>query len=365
MIQLLTIIGARPQIIKAAAFSRAVAAWNAEHSPAEQIEETILHTGQHYDENMSAVFFSELGVPAPKIQLHAHQTAEMLDGIEKTLQSAHYDGVVLYGDTNSTLAGAKAASKLHVPVFHVEAGLRSWNIQMPEEYNRIIADSVSSLLFTPTDVATHNLEQEGKDHIIQTGDLMYDNALFFSGMAEQKSDILHRLGLTDTPFVLTTIHRQSNADNSWNMTTISVALNRIAEQVKMVLPLHPRTRANLTEEALESLSSNPRIVLTEPVSFLDMIQLEKNAALVLTDSGGVQKETFFFGKPCVILREETEWVEIVDQGAAILAGADTQAIVRAYEQLIDKPVPAPSGLYGNGHAADKMVAEIVAFFSPR
>lgn len=361
MIQLLTIIGARPQIIKAAAFSRAVAAWNVAHSPEEQLNETILHTGQHYDENMSAVFFSELGVPAPTIQLHAHQTIEMLDGIEKSLQSTHYDGVVLYGDTNSTLAGAKAASKLHVPVFHVEAGLRSWNIQMPEEYNRIVADSVASLLFTPTDTATANLQREGKDHIIQTGDLMYDNALYFSTIAEQKSDILHRLNLTGEPFVLTTIHRQSNADSPWNMMTISVALNRIAEQVKVILPLHPRTRANLTEETLGILTSNPQIILTEPVSFLDMVQLEKNATIVLTDSGGVQKEAFFFGKPCVILRDETEWVEIVDCGAAILAGADSERIVDAYNQLLDKTIPGPSQLYGNGHAAEQMVREIVAF----
>ena len=361
MIQLLTIIGARPQIIKAAAFSRAVAAWNAHHSPEEQIHETILHTGQHYDDNMSAVFFSELGVPAPFIQLHAHQTDEMLDGIERSLLSAHYDGVVLYGDTNSTLAGAKAASKLHVPVFHVEAGLRSWNIQMPEEYNRIVADSVSSLLFTPTSTATRNLEQEGKDHIIQTGDLMYDNSLYFSDLAEHKSNVLRRLGLTYAPFVLATVHRQSNADSPWNMMTISVALNRIAPQTKVVLPLHPRTRANLTEETLGLISSNPQIVLTDPVSFLDMIQLEKNATLVLTDSGGVQKEAFFFGKPCVILREETEWVEILDCGAAILAGADSQRILDAYSQLINKPIPSPSQLYGDGHAADRMVSEIAAF----
>ena len=364
MIQLLTIIGARPQIIKAAAFSRAVAAWNASHSPEEQIHETILHTGQHYDENMSAVFFSELGVPAPTIHLHAHQTDEMLDGIGKSLLSAHYDGVVLYGDTNSTLAGAKAASKLHVPVFHVEAGLRSWNIQMPEEYNRIVADSVASLLFTPTDTATANLQREGKDHIIQTGDLMYDNTLYFSAVAEHKSDVLRRLNLTGEPFVLATIHRQSNADSPWNMMTISVALNRIAEQVKVVLPLHPRTRANLTEETLGILTSNPQIILTEPVSFLDMILLEKNATLVLTDSGGVQKEAFFFSKPCVILREETEWVEIVDCGAAILAGADTNLILDAFRQLLNKPVPNPSQLYGNGHAADQMVREIAAFCRP-
>ena len=358
MIQLLTIIGARPQIIKAAAFSRAVATWNATHSPSEQICETILHTGQHYDDNMSEVFFRELGVPFPQIQLHTQLPEEMLSGIEQALQSVHYDGVVLYGDTNSTLAGAKAADKMHVPAFHVEAGLRSWNIQMPEEYNRIVADSISQLLFTPTDTATNNLKQEGKEHIIQTGDLMYDNALWFSGIAEQKSDVLHRLNIADEPYVLATVHRQSNADSEWNMMTISVALERIAEKAKVVLPLHPRTRKEMDGDLLNRLISNPQIVLTEPVSFLDMIQLEKHATLVMTDSGGVQKEAFFFGKPCVILREETEWVEIVDCGAAVLTGADTERIVRAYELLINKPVPQASQWYGNGHAAEQMVREI-------
>lgn len=360
MIHLLTIIGARPQIIKAAAFSRAVAAWNSTHNPKEQIHETLLHTGQHYDDNMSAVFFEELGVPAPAIQLHTQQPAEMMEGIESTLQSAHYDGVVLYGDTNSTLAGAKAASKLHVPVFHVEAGLRSWNIQMPEEYNRIVADSVSSLLFTPTDTATANLQREGKQHIVQTGDLMYDNALWFSSLAEQKSEVLKRLQILDEPYVLATVHRQANADNPWNMRSIIVALESIAEKRKVVLPLHPRTRKGLDEDSLRKLTSNPQIILTEPVSFLDMILLEKHASLVLTDSGGVQKEAFFFGKPCVILREETEWTEIVESGAAILAGADTRQILQAYEQLQSVSIP-PSTLYGDCHAADRMVLEIVRF----
>ena len=361
MIQLLTIIGARPQIIKAAAFSRAVAAWNNAH-PENQIRETILHTGQHYDNNMSAVFFEELGVPAPAIQLHTQLPAEMIDGIENALSSAHYDGVVLYGDTNSTLAGAKAASKMNVPVFHVEAGLRSWNSLMPEEYNRIVADSVSSLLFTPTDNATANLQREGKQHIIQTGDLMYDNTLYFSSIAEQKSDILSCLNILNEPYVLTTIHRQSNADSPWNMMSIIAALERIAEQQKVVLPLHPRTRNGLDAETLNSLISTPQIIITEPVSFLDMMMLEKHATMILTDSGGVQKEAYFFGKPCVILREETEWVEIVEAGAAILAGADTHRILDAYHQLLSARIK-PSQLYGDAHAAEKMVQAIAEYLS--
>lgn len=370
MIQLLTVIGARPQIIKAAAFSRAVETWNNTFSSSDKhIRETILHTGQHYDANMSEVFFRELGIPAPVIQLNigqatpSRQLSEMIAAILNVLKQNRFDGVVIFGDTTSTLAGALAAAHARVPVFHVEAGLRSFNRHMPEEINRIIADSLASLLFTPTDVATRNLRFAGqRQQVIQTGDLMYDNALYFSELADKQSTILHRLCLTNEPYVLTTVHRAGNTDNPTNLASIFVALKHIAQATKVVLPLHPRTLAALPAETLEELRNNPQILLIEPVSFLDMIHLEKHATIILTDSGGVQKETFFFSKPCVILREETEWTEIVQSGAAVTAGSDEERILSAYNQLKDKPVN-PMALYGNGHAAEQMVEAIASFCS--
>ena len=365
MKKILTIIGARPQIIKAAAVSRAVKAWNNAH-PDKAICETILHTGQHYDDNMSAVFFRELGVPEPDVNLHVgsashgEQTARMLSGIEQVLMRERYDGVLIYGDTNSTLAGALAASKLSVPIFHVEAGLRSWNRQMPEEINRIVADELSSLLFTPTSTATDNLAGAEWGNVIQVGDVMFDNALYYSAIADENSSVLHRLGLTDKPFALATIHRQGNTDCMERMECIMRALLTISEQTPVVLPLHPRTRAKLPREWMEALNAKPQLIVTDPVSFLDMVCLEKHASIVLTDSGGVQKEAFFYGKPCIILRGETEWVEIVDAGAAVLADADEQRILVAFNAMNGRAFAVPD-LYGDGHAADKIVAAIADF----
>ena len=375
VIRLLTIVGARPQIIKAAAISRAVRT-----QFAGQIEERILHTGQHYDDNMSEVFFRELGIPAPDYNLHvgsgshAEQTGKMMIGIETVLKDAHYDAVLVYGDTNSTLAAAVSASKLQVPVFHVEAGLRSYNHTMPEEINRVVCDQLSTILFAPTQTAVDNLQKEGvpmrNQKVVLSGDVMYDNSMYFSAMADVQSDIIERLGLRYRQFVLATIHRPANTDNPENLRSIFRALNDIAEQHQMdvVLPLHPRTRKMIGDFSrsadavcrLEIGDLSDRIRIIEPASFFEIIRLEKNAAIVMTDSGGVQKEAFFYGTPCVILRPETEWVEIVDAGAGIIADADYERIMAAYEQLVNKPVQFPA-LFGDGHASEKIISEILAY----
>ena len=388
MIRLLTIIGARPQIIKAAAFSRAVAAWNSLHTGKERVKEVILHTGQHYDDNMSAVFFRELGIPEPDINLHAGsgthgvQTARMIEGIEKVLCEGEangdsFDGVVLYGDTNSTLAGAVAASKLHIPVFHIEAGLRSYNMAMPEEINRIVCDQLSSVLFSPTKTGMDNLRREGLTdsparfadgtmrRAVLSGDVMYDNSMFFANIAEEKSDILQRFNLQSDRFVLATIHRPANTDSAQRLTAVFKSLLRIADKgMTIVLPLHPRTRkllsVNLSREVYERVMECDKLLITEPAGFFDIIRLERHAALVLTDSGGVQKEAFFFETPSVILRTETEWVEIVNSGAGVLADADEERIVRAADELLGKKIHFPP-LFGDAHAAEKILAETVAY----
>lgn len=388
MKKLLTIIGARPQIIKAAAISRAV-----KNHFAGQIEEYILHTGQHYDQNMSAVFFDELGIPQPHYNLqvgsgsHGTQTARIIEGIEGVLNQAKeagepFDGVVVYGDTNSTLAAAIAASKIHVPVFHIEAGLRSFNMSMPEEINRIVCDQLSSVLFTPTTTGWHNLTQEGfaengikqrvqfanekGQRVVLSGDVMYDNSLYFSEIAEQKSDIIERLGLSKRGFVLATIHRPANTDNPEKLQSIFKALLDISdkEQIDIVLPLHPRTRkmlpTQLTPELLERIDQTTRLQIIEPASFFEIIRLEKHARVVMTDSGGVQKEAFFFQTPCVILRPETEWVEIIEAGAGIITDADYERIMDAYAELAGKNVHFPP-LFGDGHASEKILKEIVEY----
>ena len=388
MIRLLTIIGARPQIIKAAAISRAI------HTHfAGEIEETILHTGQHYDTNMSAVFFEELGIPQPEYNLHVgsgshgQQTARIIEGVEQVLQEAQtngkpFDGMIVYGDTNSTLAASIAAAKIHIPVFHIEAGLRSFNMTMPEEVNRIVCDQLSSILFTPTITGLSNLQNEGfaengiksrvrfrgqrEQYVVQSGDVMYDNSLYFSQMADEKSDIIERLGLSCRNFILATIHRPANTDNSENLQSIFRALLDIAdaEQIDVVLPLHPRTRkmlqTQLSEELLMRIEKTPKLKMIEPASFFEIIRLEKNARVVMTDSGGVQKEAFFFQTPCVILRPETEWVEIVEAGAGIITDADYQRIMDAYNALSGKTVAFPP-LFGDGHASEKILEEILKY----
>lgn len=368
--KILTVIGARPQIIKAAALSRAIST----HFK-DQLEEILVHTGQHYDENMSAVFFDELGIPKPHYNLavgsgtHGHMTAAMLSGIESILAQEKPTAVVIYGDTNSTIAAALAAAKIHIPVVHIEAGLRSFHKAMPEEINRIAADHMSTLLFVPTQAGMNNLAKEGFElkhkanatidapNVYHCGDVMYDNSLYFAELSTQKSTIISDLSLNDLPFILCTIHRDSNTDDATALQGIFEALLELVKttQMAVILPLHPRTRGKiqslLSPEFQERLKAETRIQLIEPAGFLDMIALEKNARLIVTDSGGVQKEAYFFAKPCVILREQTEWVEVVAAGAAILTGAHTDRILSAAQQLLTLEIQTDPAIFGDGHAA--------------
>jgi UDP-GlcNAc3NAcA epimerase len=380
MLHILTVIGARPQIIKAAALSRTIRLkFN------EKIRETLVHTGQHYDAEMSQVFFDELGVPAPSYNLgtgsgsHGKQTASMIEGLEKILLGEKPDAVVLYGDTNSTLAGAIAASKLHFPIVHIEAGLRSFNKQMPEEINRVLCDHVSTLLFSPTMAGFENLRAEGlvqenysgkasADHpaVYHCGDVMYDNSLYFSALALEKSKVLEENSLQPEKYFLATVHRDHNTDQPQRFASILDAFIALTEIYAMpvVLPLHPRARRQLANMpgTEEKIAACPLLKILPPASFLDMILLEKNAKLVLTDSGGVQKEAFFFRKPCVILRSETEWVELVKCGAAILADAEKDRIIAAVRSLSGKNIEFP-GLFGDGKAAEFMCNEMLRHFS--
>ena len=374
--KLVTIIGARPQIIKAAALSRAI-----RNHYADQIQEVIVHTGQHYDDNMSQVFFDELQIPRPDYNLHvgsaSHgvQTARMTEGIEALLIKEQPDFIVLYGDTNSTLAGAVAAAKIHVPIVHIEAGLRSFNKAMPEEINRIVCDHCSTLLFTPTKAGLDNLKHEGfpmdndgpytidNPKVYHCGDIMYDNSLHFANIAEEKINIIQRLELAGKPFILATIHRDSNTDQPERLSAIFSALIRLSKECQVVLPLHPRTskllNTNLREELREQIFNNPNIRLIPPVSFLEIIALERHAQLVMTDSGGVQKEAYFFKKPGIILRPETEWVEIVETGNAILADADESRIMGAWAHFQSNPPNAFPEIFGDGHAAEFMLEKMM------
>lgn len=374
MRKIFTIVGARPQIIKAAAISRQVRTVFKD-----RIQESIVHTGQHYDENMSQIFFDEMEIPKPDFNLnigsgsHGSQTAKMIEGIEKLLLEHKPDALVIYGDTNSTLAGAIAASKIHIPVVHIEAGLRSFNKSMPEEINRIMADNVSTLLFSPTKTGYNNLLREGfedtdktgrkrfdKDHpgIFHCGDVMYDNTLFFADVAEGKSKILEQNSLVPDNFVLVTIHRDSNTDNPERLTAILEALNEISveQNCDMILPLHPRTLKMLSGEKYSAIydliKKNKRIKIIPPASFFDMIVLEKNSSLIITDSGGVQKEAYFFKKPSIVLRPETEWKEIAENGSAIIADADKQKIKAAYDYFSTKKDLNFPAVFGDGKAAE-------------
>lgn len=378
MLKLLTIIGARPQIIKAAALSRAIRT-----KYPDSIREIIVHTGQHYDANMSQVFFDELEIPVPDYNLqvgsasHGKQTAAMINGIEEILLKEKPNAIVLYGDTNSTLAGAVAASKLLVPVVHIEAGLRSFNKSMPEEINRILCDHVSSLLFSPTRTGYENLLKEGfregnlppysadNPRIYHCGDVMYDNSLHFSAVADKKTRLLSELGLEKEKFILATIHRNNNTDEPPRLNALFKSLNDISQNsgLKIVLPLHPRTAKllsqNLEKDLYKAISANKNFHIIEPATFLEMIALEKNCAMVMTDSGGVQKEAFYFKKPCIILRPETEWVELVSCGAAIVADADEKRIKSAFTSLYKSAKPEFPELYGDGHAAEFICGELL------
>ena len=387
--KLVTIIGARPQIIKAAALSRAI-----KTHYADRIQEVIVHTGQHYDENMSQVFFDELQIPHPDYNLHvgsaSHgvQTARMTEGIEEILLKEKPDFIVLYGDTNSTLAGAVAAAKIHVPIVHIEAGLRSFNKAMPEEINRIVCDHCSTLLFSPTHAGIENLKREGfpveesgpstlrqaqgsgtakptidNPKVYHCGDIMYDNSLHFANIAEEKTDVIQRLELVAKPYILATIHRDTNTDYPERLSAIFRSIIKLSEECQVVLPLHPRTakllKTNLEEALQKQIFSCPNIKLIPPVSFLEMIALERHAQLVMTDSGGVQKEAYFFKKPGIILRPETEWVEIVETGNAILADADESRIMEAWQHFKDNPPTVFPEIFGDGHAAEFMLEQML------
>jgi UDP-GlcNAc3NAcA epimerase len=375
--KIITIIGARPQIIKAAAISRAI-----KHKFSDQLVELIVHTGQHYDENMSAVFFTELNIPQPNFNLeigsgsHASQTGKMLIGLEEIFLKEKPDAVLVYGDTNSTVAGALAASKIHIPLIHVEAGLRSFNKAMPEEINRIACDHMSTLLFTPTASGIANLIQEGfsmsREHkaqidqplVTHSGDVMFDNSIYFSQLSKSNSKILELLNLSKEQFILCTIHRDTNTDHAIAINSIFSGLLQVQKEsgLNLVLPLHPRTRKKMEElldfKLKEEIANNSLFQIIDPVGFLDIIALEENSKLIITDSGGLQKEAYFFKKPCVILREQTEWVEIVDNGNALLAGTDTTLIVQHSAALLAKKDFTYPPFYGDAHAAEA-ICEII------
>lgn len=355
--KIVTVVGARPQFIKAAAISRVI-----RDDYAGKIEEMLVHTGQHFDENMSKVFFEELDIPQPKYNLeisggqHGAMTGRMLEAVENVLLQEKPDWVLIYGDTNSTLAGALAAAKLHIPVAHVEAGLRSFNMRMPEEINRILADRVSSLLFCPTETAVNNLKLEGVSKgVHNVGDVMYDVALFYRDRARQQSRILQTLGVSSGGFALATCHRAENSDDPQRLGEILSALAEVAGQMPLVLPLHPRTRKLVGEYGLSHHLK--ALTVTEPLPFLDMVALEQAARIILTDSGGVQKEAFFFGVPCITMRDETEWVETVELGANRLVGASRSIIVKAAAEILVSPVAGiHSTPYGDGKAAQKILS---------
>ena len=354
-----TIVGARPQFVKAAAVYKAFRAYDS-------IRDVFIHTGQHFDSNMCDIFLEQLDLPVPTRHLgihsgsHGDQTGRMLVAVECVLADLKPDLVLVYGDTNSTLAGALGAAKLHIPVAHVEAGLRSFNREMPEEINRIVVDHVSDILFAPTEAAVENLRAEGlaKRQVHLVGDVMYDAALAFAAVAESHSDILTRLGLVPRSYCLATVHRAENTDDALRLRSIFDGLGALSEDLSVVVPVHPRTRSALNRLGkLDEMRA--RMTITDPVSFLDMIMLEAHARVIATDSGGVQKEAYFYRVPCVTLREETEWVELVHHGWNTLCPPRNAETIRAaIEERIDIRGEDVS-LYGCGHAAQR-IAEVVA-----
>jgi UDP-N-acetylglucosamine 2-epimerase len=404
--KIVTVVGARPQFIKAAAVNRAIQAISRSHRSfgrphsKKKIQEILVHTGQHYDYLMDRVFFDELKLPKPDYHLgvgsgsHARQTAMMLERIESVLEREKPEVVLVYGDTNSTLSGALAAAKLNIPVAHVEAGLRSYNRTMPEEINRLLTDHLSTFLFCPTHQAVQNLLKEGikdgKTKVVKkVGDVMYDSILYYSDLAEKKSTILQDLGLVGhgsfvqhptlrhaprrvhgSPephmvqgavripnYYLATLHRAENTDTPKRLKSILKALNEIGKDVPILLPLHPRTKKIM--KAYHLFPETQRITLIDPVSYLDMLKLEKNAKAILTDSGGVQKEAYWFGVPCFTLRDETEWVETIHSGWNILVGTGKKKIVEEVRQGEGrKRPPKKRGIFGDGKASEKIVRMI-------
>lgn len=345
MKKIVTILGARPQFVKAAVLSRLIRAHN-------QIEEVLVHTGQHFDDNMSAVFFEEMEIPRPTYNLainslgHGAMTGQMLEEIEKILIFEKPDAVVVYGDTNSTIAGALAAKKMHIKVVHIEAGLRSFNMKMPEEINRILTDRISDLLCCPTDTALKNLSREGFDNlpicIEKNGDIMKDAVAYYGQTSAEKSNIISSLKLNTKEFVLATIHRQENTEDIKKLKSIFTGLEEVHAECNVILPLHPRTK-----KVLEVNNLNPNITFINPVGYFDMLELLKNCSMVISDSGGLQKEAFFNKKNCVIVREETEWIELVENNFAKIVGSDQRKMVTAFRNFRNTVSDFNKNLYGN------------------
>jgi UDP-GlcNAc3NAcA epimerase len=393
MHKIVAVVGARPQFVKAAAVSRAFAEYNAGQSAAKRLQHIIVHTGQHYDDNLSQIFFDELEIPVPAYNLgigsdsHGAQTGAMLKEIERVLETERPAVVLTYGDTNSTLAATLAAVKIHIPAVHVEAGLRSFNRAMPEEINRVVADELSTLLFCPTPAAVSNLGEEGippasgsvrqrnVQQVLLVGDVMHDALLFYRRLSERKSRILSTLGLEPGNYCLATLHRAENTDEPSRLRGIMDALATIAcNSLPVVLPVHPRTRKLLKEHRVTSAGAD-KLRQIDPVGYLDMVKLEAGARVILTDSGGVQKESHLLGVPCVTLRDETEWVESVATGWNRLAGASQERILAAYAAASawgreDVPYPDQAtshetvqSLYGDGTSASKIVSSIARFIT--
>ena len=350
--KVVTIVGARPQFVKAAALSRAFQEIGG-------IEEVIVHTGQHFDKNMSDVFFEEMQIPHPQYNLainslsHGAMTGRMIEKIEAVLVEEKPDFLLVYGDTNSTLAGALAAVKIQVPIAHVEAGLRSFNMEMPEEINRILTDRISNILFCPTDTAIENLAKEGYENIdvevVKSGDVMEDAALYYEKLSREKATVLQTYNLAASSYYLCTLHRAENTKSPKRMAEIIQGLNSIAENHKVVLPVHPRTKELLLRHNL-----NANILILEPVGYFDMIALIKNARLVVTDSGGLQKEAYFFNKFCVTARDQTEWVELVSNGYNKIVGSSSAKMIEAVNYFEVKTFQMETELYGGGKAAHFM-----------
>ena len=355
--KLITIVGARPQFIKAAAVSREIKSCGL-------IEEIIIHTGQHFDKNMSDIFFEEMNIPKPNYNLQIHglphgaMTGRMIEGIEEIIIKEKPDMLMVYGDTNSTLAGALAAKKMNVKLAHVEAGLRSFNYEMPEEINRILTDRISDILFCPTDTAIENLKKEGFEHfpwkIVKSGDVMQDAALFYAQQSASKSKIISQLNLENKKFVLCTIHRQENTDKLENLNSIVNGLNKISKETIIVFPAHPRTQQILKKQNLSL-----QFQMIDPLGYFDMIELLKSCSLVITDSGGLQKEAFFFQKHCITVREQTEWVELVKHGFSTIVGTDETKMYQAFKNLSNKQTDFNIDLYGNGKACEMIVKELL------
>ena len=360
--KIVTILGARPQFIKAGSVSREIQRQKAE---GRDIEEVIVHTGQHYDANMSDIFFEEMKIPKHNYFLgiggksHGAMTGQMIEKIEEVCLKEKPDWVMVYGDTNSTLAGAIVASKLHIKLAHIEAGLRSFNMKMPEEVNRILTDRVSDILFCPTDTAIENLKNEGYDKleckIVKSGDVMQDGAMFYRQIAKSPSTF----NLQPSTYILCTIHRAENTDDPQRLKNIFNALNEIAKEQQIILPLHPRTKKILHELDIDTNN----LTIIDPVGYLEMVWLIDNCSLVMTDSGGLQKEAYFFEKPCITLRDETEWVELVDNGFNVIVGADKERIIKAFqkESQQSKNRNYKLNLYGGGKASKNIISELVKY----